>query len=178
MRESSGSPPLLRFQLRQLGFHFGDEYFQLSLTLLTGVGVYVAGVLLSVDPPGRVAPLIEMIIDLADASGARPAPAGQNGLKSGHTRRFALTVGTFPSRRLTALLRHYFADTAVDIVSGRALHIVGDVGIDVQRGGRRHMAQHGGESLHIHAVGQRQGRKSVPLWHNKDKSESHCIATG
>ena len=89
-------PPLLRLQLRQLGFHLRDEHLQLFLTLLAGVGVDVAGMLLPVDPPGRVAPLVEMIIDLADASGARPAPAGQNGLKSGHTRRFALAAGNFP----------------------------------------------------------------------------------
>ena len=166
MRESSGSPPLLRLQLRQLGLHLRDERFQLFLALLAGMGVYVAGVLLAVDPFGRVAPLVEMIADLADTPSARLAPAGQNGLKSGHTRRFTLAVGTFPSRLGTALLRRYFADTAVDIVSSRALHIVSDVGVDVQRGGRRHMAQHCGEGLHIHTVGQRQGRESVPLWHN------------
>ena len=119
-----------------------------------------------------------MVADLADASGARPAPAGQDGLKSGHTLRFTLIVGTFPSRLLTALLRRYFADTAVDIVSGRALHIVSDVGVDVQSGGRRHMAQHGGESLHIHAVGQRQGREGMPLWHNKDKSDKSLRRNG
>ena len=35
-------------------------------------------------------------------------------------------------------------------------HIVGDVGVDVQRGGRRHMAQHGGECFRIHTVFQCQ----------------------
>ena len=45
---------------------------------------------------------------------------------------------------------------AADLLCRAPLHIVGDVRIDVQCGGRRHMPQHGGERFHIHAVLQRQ----------------------
>ena len=40
--------------------------------------------------------------------------------------------------------------------------LVESMGVDVQRGGRRHMAQHGGEGLHIHAVLQRQRCEGMP----------------
>lgn len=41
-------------------------------------------------------------------------------------------------------------------------HIVRDMGVDVQRGRRRHMPQHGGERFHIHAVLQGQGSERMP----------------
>lgn len=50
-------------------------------------------------------------------------------------------------------------------------HIVRDMGVDVQRGGCGHMAQHGRKGLQIHAVLQRQGGERMPIEYNKDKSE-------
>ena len=44
--------------------------------------------------------------------------------------------GSFLPRLRTALRRRYFADSPVDIGGGCALHIVGDVGVDIQRGCR------------------------------------------
>ena len=40
------------------------------------------------------------------------------------------------------------------------------------------MAQNTSQSLGIYARGQGMSGKCVPLWHNKDKSENPCVATG
>ena len=109
-----------------------------------------------------------MVIDLRDTSGTYPASA-HDGLEIGHARLFRLAGGSFPPRRLTALWRRCFADATVDIGGGCALHIVGDVSVDIQCGRRRHMTQHGGEGFYIHAVLQRQRCAGMPLRYNYDK---------
>ena len=52
------------------------------------------------------------------------------------------------------------------------------MGVGVQGEPSRVVAQHPGDGLDVHSVLQRQGRERVPLWHNKDKSENPCVATG
>lgn len=47
-----------------------------------------------------------------------------------------------------------FADASVNV--GCAWHIVGDVGMDIQRGSYRHVPQHDGEDFDIYAVPQCQ----------------------
>ncbi len=84
--------------------------------------------------------------------------------------RWTLAWGTFLSYRRIAHLGCCFADTAVNIGGGCALHVISDVGVNVHRSGRRHMVQHGGKGFHIHAVRQRQGCKGMPIGYNKDKS--------
>ena len=58
------------------------------------------------------------------------------------------------------------------------LHGGGDVGVGIEGKPGREMAQHSGEGFYVHAVLQGQNRECVPLWHNKDKSENPCVATG
>ena len=53
--------------------------------------------------------------------------------------------------------------------AGDLFVLVEGVGVDVQRGGRRHMAQHSGKSLDIHAVLRCQRCEGVPLRYNNDK---------
>ena len=52
------------------------------------------------------------------------------------------------------------------------------MGIGVEGEARGVVAQGSGEGFHIHAVLEGQGGEKVPLWHNKDKSENPCVATG
>ena len=40
------------------------------------------------------------------------------------------------------------------------------------------MSQHPGDGLDVHTVLQGQCCERMPLWHNKDKSENPCVATG
>ena len=40
------------------------------------------------------------------------------------------------------------------------------------------VSQHSGDGLDVHAVLQGQSCERMPLWHNKDKSENPCVATG
>ena len=40
------------------------------------------------------------------------------------------------------------------------------------------MPQHSGDGLDVHPVLQGYRGECVPLWHNKDKSENPCVATG
>ncbi len=50
------------------------------------------------------------------------------------------------------------------------------MGIDVGRGAGLGVAQLSGYHHQRYAVGNHQGGVCVPLWHNKDKSESPCGA--
>ena len=59
-----------------------------------------------------------------------------------------------------------------DLLRRLLLHPVCDVGVGIQRKTRGEMAQHLGQGLDVHAILQCQRGEGVPLWHNKDKSES------
>ena len=63
-------------------------------------------------------------------------------------------------------------------LSGLLLHFPGDVGVGVQREARAVVAQDAGDRFSVHSLLDRQRGEGVPLWHNKDKSENHCSATG
>ena len=52
------------------------------------------------------------------------------------------------------------------------------MGVGVQRKPRAVVSQHPGDCLDVHAVLQGQCGERMPLWHNKDKSENPCVATG
>ena len=67
---------------------------------------------------------------------------------------------------------HRLVDNIPDGIRRFPLHPLGGMGIGVQRESRRVVAQRIGEGLHIHAVLEGQCGKGVPLWHNKDTSES------
>ena len=98
----------------------------------------------AVRPGGGVTALKQMVIDLGDAPGA-----GLPGLSQ-----HRLEVCGRVLLCLRGFLLYLIAQSTVDLGRRRALHIPGDMGVDVQGGGRRHMAQHGGEGLHIHAAFQ------------------------
>ena len=105
----------------------------------------------AVRPGGGVAALKQMIIDLGDAPGAGLPGLSQHRLEV--CGRVLLCLRRF--------LPHLVTKPPVDLGRCLALHIPGDMGVDIQGGGCRHMAQHGGEGLHIHAVLQRQGGKGM-----------------
>ena len=86
---------LQSLRLRNLRLHLHNQHPQFLFTLLTGMGVDIAGVFLAIGPLGRVAPLEEMVVDLGDAAGARPALAAHLGLEVGHSRLFRLGRGRF-----------------------------------------------------------------------------------
>ena len=58
------------------------------------------------------------------------------------------------------------------------LHLPGGVGVGSERESAIVVAKHTGDRFHIYTVLEGQGCESVPLWHNKDKSENPCDATG
>ena len=55
-----------------------------------------------------------------------------------------------------------FDDPTVDLGCGSPLHLIGHMGIDIQRGAAGHMADDGRKGLHIHAVLQGSGGESMP----------------
>ena len=95
----------------------------------------------------------------------------RDGLEVGHAGLCALAGGGFLPWRRAALRRRGLANAPVDISCGLPLHIVGDVGVDVQRGCRRHMPQHGGESLNVHSALKRQRCEGMA-----QVVESHMLA--
>ena len=134
------SPYLIQKQL-PLRLHLPDQRVQLLLALRPRLRIDIFGVPLAVRPGGGVAALKQVVVDLGDAPGAGPADPAFHGLKVGHQRSIW---------RLHLL--HLVAQPAVNPGRRLSLHRIGDMGVDVQRGGRRHVAQHGGESLHVHSV--------------------------
>lgn len=83
-----------------------------------------------------------MVVDLGDVPGA-----GRPGLAQHRLEVFGCALF-----RLSGFLPYFVAQPPADLGRRLALHIPGDMGIDVQGSGRRYMAQHGGEGLHIHAA--------------------------
>ena len=58
------------------------------------------------------------------------------------------------------------------------LLLPGGVGVGAEGEARVVVPQHTADRFHIYAVLGGQGCECVPLWHNKDKSENPCSATG
>ena len=135
-----------------LGVQLLDQHLQFLLTLFTGMGVDTFGVLGAVRPSGGVTALKQVVIDLGNTPSA-----GLPGLSQ-----HRLEVRSQVLLCLCGFLPHLVAQPPVYFGCRLALHIPGDMGIDVQSSGSRHMAKHGGEGLHIHTALQGQGGKSMP----------------
>ena len=144
---------LLPFQLRQLRFHLCDQHLQLLLAFLARVRIHIPRVLFAVDPCRGVAAFKQVVVDLADAARAGLADFAHVRLKINDGRRIRLR------RRLVR--KFCLSDAAVDLPRGGVLHVRGRVRVNIQRRGRRHMPQHGGERFHVHPILQRQGRECV-----------------
>ena len=78
-----------------LVLHLQNQHLQFLLALLAGMGVNIAGVFFTVGPFRGVAAFKQVIVDLADAAGARLALAAHVGLEIGHFRLFRLGLGNF-----------------------------------------------------------------------------------
>ncbi len=113
---------------------------------------------------GEYLSLPEILFDLLEVSGARPAAGGMDRSE------WLLCVGRL--RLLLRLLLHLTpCDPLVDVHRRLLPHLVGDVGVGVQGGGGGDMADDGGERLDVHPVFQGHGGKSMP---QIMKSDSTC----
>ena len=143
----------LPLPLRNLPLDLLDHLRQFLLALLSGLRIHSPPDPLAVGTSGRVFALPEVVVELVDAAGAGFAVFGFVGLEA------ALVGG------LSLLVRRDggigLADLAVDLCRRLALHGVGDVGIDVQGGGRGDVADDGGQGLHIHTVLQCHGGEGM-----------------
>ena len=66
---------------------------------------------------------------------------------------------------------HCLVDNVADGVRRLPLHLLGGVGVGVQREACAVVPQGVGEGFHIHTVLQRQGCEGMPLRYNYDKPE-------
>ena len=118
-----------------------------------------------------------MVVDLADTAGAWLAPLSLMGLKG--------AGGGFTGRSFGRLRGSVSSNPLIDFCRCGALHLVGDMGVDVQGGGTGHMADDGGEGLDIHAVLQGGGGEGVAQvmeadvltigpFQNRGQSFPHC----
>ena len=126
---------LLPLQLRKLRFHLCDQHLQLRLAFLAGMRIHIPRVLLAVDPCRGVSPLKEVVVDLADAARSGLADFAHVGLE--------VRVGGHVWLRRGPVRDFGFADTAVDLPRCGVLHLRGRVRVNVERGCRRNMPQHG-----------------------------------
>lgn len=94
-----------------------------------------------------------MVVQLVDAAGAGLAVLTLVGLEAALVCVLLLLVRRDGSIGL--------ADLAVDFGGRLELHGVGDVGVDVQCGGRGDVADDGGQGLDVHAVLQGHGGEGV-----------------
>ena len=76
------------------------------------------------------------------------------------------------------VLLHHLRHEAAHGFRRLILHLPGGVGVGAEGKSRVVVSQHTGDRLDVHAVLEGQRGEGVPLWHNKDKSENPCIATG
>ena len=114
--------------------------------------IHIPRVLFAVDPRWGVTAFKQVVVDLADAARSRLADLA-------HVRLEVNDGGRIRLRR--RLVREFcLADAAVDLPRSGVLHIRGRVRVNVQRRGRRHMSQHGGERFYVHPILQRQRCKS------------------
>ncbi|MPN54715.1 hypothetical protein SDC9_202392 [bioreactor metagenome] len=121
--------------LRNLRFHLRNEVRQQNFALLSCAGVHIAGVFFTIRPHGRIPSLPEMVVQLCNAAGTGLAAVSMIGRKISH--RFPFICVFF---FLSVL---HLSDTPVDAVRRLPLHIIRDMGVNIQRGGRRHMADDG-----------------------------------
>lgn len=136
-----------------LHFHLEDHLRQQPLTVLSGLGVDVAGMLFAVRPDGGVAALPQVVIDLCDASGAWLATftlVRLEGAGSGLSWHWLI---------LHLCLR--FDAALVNLHCRCTAHLIGDMGVDVQRGAAGHMPDYRGEGLDIHSMLQGHGGEQV-----------------
>ena len=132
-----------------LSYHFRQQFF----TFLLAVGIDVAGVFFTVWPDRGIPPLPEFLVDLGDTACASFAPlafVGLEGAGSGLLR-----------RSFGCCLRISLANALVNLHCRCPAHIVGDVGVDIQRGAAGDMTNDGGECFYIHAMFQGNRRKCV-----------------
>lgn len=146
-----------------LRFHLLDQVCQQCLTFPSGLSVHIAGVFFAIWPDGGVAALPQMVVDLADTAGAWLAALALVGLKG--------AGGGFAGRSFSGVRGGVSSNPLIDFCRCGALHLVGDMGVDVQGSGAGHMADDGGEGLDIHAVLQGGGGEGMPLRYNYDKPE-------
>ena len=155
-----------------LRLHLPDQLGQLHLALGLCFRIHVLGHALAVDlggvatlpqvvielrlliepyEPYAVAALPQVVIELGDTPGSRFAVLALDRLK-------VSSVGRF--RRLP-LRRFSPGDGPVNFVRRLLPHLVGDMGVDIQRGGTGHMPDDCGQGFHVHPVLQSAGGKGV-----------------
>ena len=122
----------------------------------------------SVQPNERIPFSPEFFADSGDTARARLAPLALVGLEcAGAGFRGVVSI---PTCELALPIPYLHCC--------RPAHLVGDMGVDIQRSATGHVPDDDGECLDIHAVFQQSRDECVPLWHNKDKLEKPCGATG
>ena len=149
--------PFLRFQhfCSQSGLfcvHFQDQIGQQVLTLHLGMGVDRAGMTLAVGVDDAVTALPEADTGLEDAARTGTAAVALYRLK-------VIVIGDGGNYQPLGTL--HAGDGPVDGISGLLLHIVRDMGVDVQCSGRGDVADDSGQGLDVHAVFQGEGGEGV-----------------
>ena len=105
-------------------FHLDDQFCQLLLTFFLAVGVDIPGEATTVGEPRGVSSFPEVLVDLADASGAGLTALPFVGLEGGG--------GWFPWCCVHVLCGFTFGDSTVDFCRCGFPHLIGDMGVDIE----------------------------------------------
>lgn len=138
-------------------FYLFDHGVELLLTLFVGLGVDVVGFALALRVRGRIASLVEAIVQLVDTAGSRSAVFSFVGLERLRSPSF-FGLGEL---RFMLFERVARADTALDLLRRFLLHLARDVALGVERGRDRGMADDHRHRFDVHAVLEGVGGEGV-----------------
>ena len=136
------------FLLLDPRFYLFDHGVELLLALFVGLGVDVVGFALALRVGGRIASLVEAIVQLADTAGSRPAVFSFVGLEQ------LRSLSFFGLGELRFMLFERFAraDTVLDLLRRFLLHFARDVAVGVECDCDRGMADDHRHRFDVHAV--------------------------
>ena len=148
-----------------LRLHLQDQLRQFLLTFLPGVGVDIPGVLFPIRPHWGVSALPKIIFDLLEIACSWSAPF-----------RLIWYEGfPFIGFLLQFLGQLSLGDALVDADRRILLHLISDVGVDVQGSPGGDVPNDGGQRFDVHAVFQGDGGKGVPQIVKSDSFASGAL---
>lgn len=133
-------------------FHLGNHLRQQFFAFLLAVGIDIPGVPPAIGPFWGEPTLPKVVVKAGYAARSGLADFALIWIKSGPMARFSGLAGYTLAGVDSRCTRLAFGNAPIDLHCRRPPHIIGDVGVDVQRGAAGDVADDGGQRFHVHAM--------------------------